>query len=113
GLDTWLWGSGQGQVTVVAGPLRGWTVTGTVAPTEWIFETSDGARYAAGNPGSEGNPVGNHIFSRHGTYTITHTVWWEGGFTLTGYGLSLTVNGLANDYTATLDYDVIEIEAVG
>ncbi|MGH9246053.1 MAG: hypothetical protein ACRD29_17395 [Acidimicrobiales bacterium] len=113
GLDTWLWGDEHGSVTVGLGPLRGWSVSGTVIAAEWIFETSDGGYCSADNPGRERFPVGSHIFSRHGTYTITHTVAWGGGFTVTGWGLSLTVDDLAADFTATVDYDVIEIEAVG
>jgi hypothetical protein len=111
GLDTWLWGDSHGSVTVSVS-LRGWTATGTVTPSTWVFDTSDGGSYAADNPGSEDYPVGNHVFSRHGTYTITHTVDWGGGFTVSGHGLSFTVGGLSGSFDATLDYGVIEIEAV-
>jgi hypothetical protein len=111
GLDTWLWGDNHGSVTVTVS-LRGWTVSGTVTPTAWVFETSDGGHYTAPNPGSENSPVGAHIFGRQGTYTITHTVEWGGAFTVSGYGLAFTVTGLSGDFAATAAYPVIEIEAV-
>jgi hypothetical protein len=111
GMDTWLWGDPHGSVTVSVS-LRGWTVTGTVTPEAWVFETSDGAAYSADNPGSEDYPVGRHAFGRHGTYAITHTVEWGGGFTVSGYGITFAVSGLSGSFEAELDYDVIEIEAV-
>jgi hypothetical protein len=111
GLDTWLWGDNHGPVTVTVS-LRGWTVSGTVTPTAWVFDTSDGGHYTAPNPGSENSPVGAHIFGRQGTYTVTHTVEWGGGFTISGYGLAFTVTGLSGDFAATAAYPVIEIEAV-
>jgi hypothetical protein len=112
GLDTWLWGERHGGVTIALS-LRGWAVTGTAGPSEWAFETSDGGHYSADNPGSEESPVGAHLFSRHGTYGISHTVSWSGGFTVSGYGFSFEVDGLARSFSAERDYDVIEIEAVG
>jgi hypothetical protein len=111
GLDTWLWGDEHPAVTIGLS-LRGWSVTGTAVPSEWVFETSDGGYYSADNPGSEDFPVGNHLFSRHGTYGISHTVSWDGGFTVSGYGFSFEVDGLARSFSAERDYDVIEIEAV-
>jgi hypothetical protein len=112
GLDTWLWGDPHGSVSISLS-LRGWAVAGTASPSEWVFETSDGGHYAADNPGSEDWPVGKHVFSHHGTYGLTHTVSWGGGFTVSGYGFSFNVDGLATSFTSTRDYDVIEIEAVG
>ncbi|MGH9118327.1 MAG: hypothetical protein ACRD0A_10780 [Acidimicrobiales bacterium] len=112
GLDTWLWGDAHGSVTVSL-TLRGWTVTGTVTAVEWIFETSDGGSYSADNPGSEARPVGRHVFSRYGTYTIDHTVAWGGSFAVTGYGFTINAGNLGAAFDATRSYDVIEVEAVG
>ncbi|MGH9118712.1 MAG: hypothetical protein ACRD0A_12795 [Acidimicrobiales bacterium] len=109
GLDTWLWGEAHGSVTISLS-LRGWSVSGTAGPTESRPATA--GYYAADNPGSEGWPVGSHVFSRSGTYGITHTVGWGGGFTVTGYGFTFVVDGLATSFDSILDYDVIEIEAV-
>jgi hypothetical protein len=111
GLDTWLWGDPHGTVAVSV-TLRGWTVSGQVSPVSWVFETSNGGHYAADNPGSEANPVGRHVFSRSGTYTISHTVEWGGSFSVSGYGLTFAVGDLGGAFASTLGYDVIEIEAV-
>jgi hypothetical protein len=111
GLDTWLWGAAHGTVAVSVS-LRGWTVSGQVSPISWVFETSDGGHYSADNPGSEANPVGSHPFSRSGTYTISHTVEWGGSFSVSGYGLTFAVGDLGGAFASTLDYDVIEVEAV-
>jgi hypothetical protein len=111
GLDSWFWANQAGPVTATV-TLRGWTVTGTLTPTKWVWATGDGASYTASTPGSEADPAVKHAYQTKGSRQLTVDVSWEGSYAVSGYGTAYTVEDLATESTAAVDYPVAEIRSV-
>lgn len=111
GLDSWFWADNASPVTATVS-LRGWTVTGTLTPTKWVWSTGDGASYTASTPGSQADPAVEHAYQTKGSRQLAVQVSWEGSYTVSGYGTTYTVEDLVTENTATVDYPVAEIRSV-
>jgi hypothetical protein len=111
GLETRFWAADPGPVTVSV-TIRGWNVTGTLNAQQWTWTTGDGGRYEAANPGSPEHPAARHIYDTKDTWPVALEASWSGSYTVSGFGTSYTVTGLATTGSSTLDYDVIEVRGV-
>ncbi len=119
GIETWLWGASAAGVPVSVS-VRGYTVSGVAAPTEWRWSMGATERTSnpppdlrASVPGSPDQPAARYTYETKGSYTITHHVVWSGTFTVSGWGLA----GVALDAGAIIvetsrPYPVAEIRSV-
>jgi hypothetical protein len=115
GMDTWLWADDPG--TLGAGPvdLRGWEIEGQAQIEEWTWSGEDGDdawSVSSASAGSEQDPAGEHMYDVKGDYEIAVARAWTGSYTVTGYGITYTVDDLTYEDEATVPYDVDEIVAV-
>lgn len=111
GLESRFWAADPGPVSVSV-TIRGWNVTGTLTALQWTWTTGDGSRYESPSPGSADHPAANHVYETKDTWPVTLEVTWSGSYTVSGFGTSYTVAGLATEGTSTLDYEVIEVRGV-
>lgn len=111
GLASWFWVEGATDPVEVDVMLRGWTVSGSLGADEWRWQVGDAA-YTSAGPGSEAAPAVEHTFEREGTVGVAVDVAWSGSYTVSGYGISFTVPGLATTTSSSLDYEVIEVRSV-
>ena len=111
GLESRFWAAADGPVAVSV-TIRGWSVTGTLAADEWTWTTGDGGRYESPIPGSAAVPAARHVYETKDTWPVSLEVSWSGSYTVSGFGTSYTVTGLAAEGASTLDYEVIEVRGV-
>lgn len=117
GLPTYLWGEEPTPLTVGPLSLRGWTVTGRAEPKKWewtLGEPGQGRNpdpyRMSTTPGSQESPAADYTYETKGMYTVTHTVTYDGEFTLTGpFGVTMTTGIGGITVTASRSYDVIEV----
>lgn len=117
GLPTYLWGDAPAPLIVGPLPLRGWTVTGRADQTQWEWtlgspgegRNPDPYRMST-TPGSQESPAAEYTYETKGNYTVTETVTYDGGFTITGpYGVTVSAGIGGITVTASRSYDVIEV----
>jgi hypothetical protein len=111
GLASWFWVDGAPETVAVDLTLQGWKVSGSLEAGEWRWTVGDAEHTSAG-PGSEAAPAVEHTFERTGTVEVAVDVAWSGSYTVSGYGTSFTVPGLATTTSSSLDYEVIEVRSV-
>ena len=111
GLASWFWVDDAADTVAVDLSLQGWTVSGSLQADEWRWTVGD-ATYTSAGPGSEADPAVEHVFERKGTVEVTVEVAWSGSYTVSGYGVSFTVPGLATTSASSVDYEVIEVRGV-
>ena len=111
GMDTWFWADDPGEVNAGV-ELQGWTTSGTLSAESWTWDTGDGGSYDSSGPGSEDDPAATHVYETKGTYTVTATIEWAGTVTITGYGVSYTVDVLDATTSSDFPYDVDEVVSV-
>ena len=101
GLQTWLWDPNGGAPVSATVTLDGFTATATARPVRWewrMWERGDTLNVnphpavVSTSPGSEERPAGKYMYETNGEYTLTHTVVWAGSYTLSGPGVSETVD---------------------
>lgn len=117
GLPTYLWG--EEPTPLVVGPLslRGWMVTGRAEPTLWEWTLGEPGQdrnpdpyRSSTTPGSKESPAADYTYETKGSYTVTHTVTYDGSFTVNGpFGVSVSAGVGDISVTATRGYDVIEV----
>ena len=110
GLASWFWLDDPGVVETSA-DLEGWHVEGTARVDRWVWRVGD-ATYTTTSAGSEADPAVEHVFERRGSVEVSVERSWTGSYTVSGYGISYTVDGLATDDASSVDYEVIEVRGV-
>jgi hypothetical protein len=110
GLASWFWLDDAGVVQTSA-DLEGWHVEGTARVDRWVWRVGD-ATYTATRPGSEAEPAVEHTFERLGSVEVSVERSWTGSYTVSGFGISYTVDGLTTQDAAAVDYEVIEVRGV-
>ena len=110
GLASWFWLDDPGVVQTSV-DLDGWHVEGTARVDRWVWRVGD-ATYTTTRPGTEAEPAVEHTFERLGTVEVSVERAWTGSYTVSGYGTSYTVDGLATDDASSVDYEVVEVRGV-
>lgn len=110
GLASWFWLDDPGVVETSA-DLEGWHVEGTARVDRWVWRVGDGT-YTTTSAGSEADPAVEHVFERRGSVEVSVERSWTGSYTVSGYGISYTVDGLATEDASSVDYEVIEVRGV-
>jgi len=110
GLASWFWLDDPGVVETSA-DLEGWHVEGTARVDRWVWRVGD-ATYTTTSAGSEADPAVEHVFERRGSVEVSVERSWTGSYTVSGYGISYTVDGLATEDGSSVDYEVIEVRGV-
>ncbi len=118
GLETWLWDPSGGTPVAATVTLGGFTATATARPVRWewrMWERGDNANVnphplvVSTSPGSEQRPAGKYMYETNGQYTVTHTVVWAGSYTLSGPGVSETVDLGTTTTSSSRRYQVISV----
>lgn len=61
-------------------------------------------------PGTRESPAASYTFETKGTYTVTHTVTYDGSFTVSGpFGISVAAGVGDITVTASRTYNVIKV----
>jgi hypothetical protein len=111
GLESWFWTSTPATVEASA-TVRGWTVTGSLTATAWVWHTGDGATYTSNAPGTAEQPAARHVYETKATQALELDVTWTGSYAVSGFGTTFTVGDLTTTGTATADYPVVEVRGV-
>jgi hypothetical protein len=114
GLDTWLWHEGPDSGVSVAPTLRGYDLVVEARPVlyRWDMGEVPQAVYSSPSPGSEDQPVANHVYETKGDYEVTMQVVWEGSYEFSGFGVSNRGSLGSVTVTSSRDYHVAEARAV-
>lgn len=110
GLASWFWLDDPGVVETSA-DLEGWHIEGTARVDRWVWRVGDDT-YTTTSAGSEADPAVEHVFERRGDVEVSVERSWTGSYTVSGYGISYTVDGLATEDASSVDYEVIEVRGV-
>lgn len=119
GLPVRLWADPPAPVAVGPLVLRGWSVKGRAESTKWEWSMGDMAGTRNPDPnlsstraGSAADPAATYTYETKGGYTITMTVTYNGGFTVTGpFGVTVNADIGAVSVSASRAYDVIEVRS--
>lgn len=118
GLQTWLWDPNGGAPVSATVALAGFTATATARPVRWewrMWERSDTPNVnphplvISMSPGSQERPAGKYMYETNGEYTLTATVVWAGSYTLSGPGISETVDLGTTSTSSSRRYQVISV----
>lgn len=107
GLTSWFWADDPGTLEAGA-TIRGWGISGSAAVDEWRWDVGE-ASYTSSSAGSEQDPAVEHLYEVKDTYQVSVERTWTGSYTLSGYGVSYTVDGLSTEDSAAIDYQVVEV----
>lgn len=118
GLQTWLWDPNGGAPVSATVTLDAFTATATARPVRWEWRMWDRGDtpnvnphpvVVSTSPGSEERPAGKYMYETNGEYTLTHTVVWTGSYTLSGPGVSETVDLGTTTTSSSRRYQVISV----
>jgi hypothetical protein len=105
GLETRFGYQGPATFGPFTTTLDGYEVTANLRVTDYAWSTGDGGRYTG--------PAITHTYAGTGTFTVSVTLTWRGGYTFRGPDGSLGSGALSLTTTAMLAYQVDEVQAVG
>ncbi len=104
-MAVYLWAQAQAQAAMSsATTIRGYAVSCTLTPTQWTWETGDGATYTSDRPGGpHPDHPAEHVYETKGDYDQRLTVTWRA---TTSAGTTTLTR------TTTEPYHVFEIRSV-
>ncbi|MGH9246957.1 MAG: hypothetical protein ACRD29_22100, partial [Acidimicrobiales bacterium] len=114
GLGTWLWYTQDTEKTAAV-DLAGWHAEVTAEIVWYAYDLGNGDTAEDDRQPTEANPY-DYIYGRSCACVVAATTWWDGTYTATHPALSQPIVvplGARRFEGPPLDYDVIEVEAVG